>query len=110
MKFIRIDTGSVCSLKSKTVNRAQWFRRPVARLASVACLLVLLAPESPAQTIQFRSGQVRITIPVSSTNSTTITNLVTLSADMASANFNVSGLPGGAAAVLTDTNGNALTT
>lgn len=59
--------------------------------------------------IRFNFTQERITVPVGSINSTTITNAANLSGGATNANFNVSGLPAGAGYVLTDTNGNALT-
>jgi autotransporter-associated beta strand protein len=58
--------------------------------------------------IRFVLTQGRITVPVNSINSTVITNNVNLSGGCTNANFDVSGLPPGATAVLTDTNGNAL--
>src|SRR5262249_25129401 len=62
-----------------------------------------------AQTIRFRSGQVRVTVPVNSTDSTTFTNQVNLTG-VTNANFSFSGLPTGAAALLTDTNGASVVT
>ncbi len=58
--------------------------------------------------IRINLTQERITVPVGSTNSTAITNAVNLSAGATNANFDVSGLPAGASAVLTDTNLNPL--
>ncbi len=76
----------------------------------VLLFLVLAACSANAQSfIRFTMSQVRITVPVNSINSTTITNAVNLSGGATNANFDVSGLPDGAGYVLTDTNGNALT-
>jgi autotransporter-associated beta strand protein len=58
--------------------------------------------------IRINLTQVRVTVPVGSTNSTVITNAVNLSGGATNANFDVSGLPSGAGAVLTDTNLNPL--
>jgi autotransporter-associated beta strand protein len=54
-------------------------------------------------------GQVRVTVPINSGNSTTITNFVNLSG-VTNADLSVSGLPTGATAVITDTNGAVVTT
>lgn len=79
-------------------------------IGSAICVLLLLAlPSAEAQTIRFRAGQVRVTVPLNSTDSTTITNLVNLSG-VTNADLTVSGLPTGAGAVLTDTNGVVVTT
>jgi autotransporter-associated beta strand protein len=58
--------------------------------------------------IRISTAQGRVTVPVNSGNSTTITNFINLLNGGASANFDVAGLPTGATAVLTDTNGNSL--
>ena len=73
-------------------------------------LLLLLAATLPvqAQAIRFRIAQVRVTVPINSTNSTVITNLVNL-AGVTNASFDVSGLPSGASTILTDTNLNLVT-
>jgi len=76
------------------------------------CFLAGLSVE--AQAIRFQFPQVRVTVPVGSSNSTlvagfpTTNNTVLLLNGASNAFFNVSGLPSGATAVLTDTNGNVL--
>jgi len=61
-----------------------------------------------AQGIRYSLSRVRVTVPVNSTDSNVITNLVSLTGGVTNASFDVSGLPAGASATLTDTNGNAL--
>jgi autotransporter-associated beta strand protein len=73
-------------------------------LALMALLLGTVVAQTQAQTVQFRSSPVRVTVPLNSTNSTLITNFVNLSAEVTNAVFDVSGLPAGASAILTDTN------
>src|SRR5215467_7949862 len=74
-------------------------------VAVLVCVLLLLAVcSADAQTIRFRAGQVRVTVPINSGDSTTITNQVNLTG-VTNADLSVSGLPDGASAVLTDTNG-----
>jgi len=84
----------------------------------VACIVGVLlslvtAISSVAQTVRFRAGQVRVTVPLNSTDTTVITNLVTVgdldTNSPTPVNFDVSGLPPGAGATLTDPNSNALT-
>jgi autotransporter-associated beta strand protein len=70
-----------------------------------ALLCLTSITSSFGQTIRFRSGQVRVTVPINSTNSTIITNQVNLTG-VTNASFDVSGLPAGASAFLTDTNSN----
>src|SRR5689334_13207964 len=78
--------------------------------ASVMCVLILLlVSPAQAQAIRFRMGQVRVTVPINSGNSTTITNQVNLTG-VTNADLSVSGLPPGASAVITDTNGAVVTT
>lgn len=77
---------------------------------SLCILAGLSASAQPAFRSQFT--QVRATVPVNSTNLTVLggpTNTVILVNGAASANFSVSGLPAGAAAVLLDGYGNPLT-
>jgi autotransporter-associated beta strand protein len=59
--------------------------------------------------IRFSLSQGRITVPVNSGNSTTVTNFVNLLNGTTNAIFDVAGLPAGATAILTDTNGSVLT-
>lgn len=75
-------------------------------VATLVCFIE--ASSANAQAIQFRAAVVRVTVPLGTTNSTTITNVVNLTGGAANANFDVSGLPAGAGYSLTDTNGNAL--
>ncbi|HEY1661629.1 MAG TPA: autotransporter-associated beta strand repeat-containing protein [Verrucomicrobiae bacterium] len=77
------------------------------------CLLALMAfcATASAQTaaaVRFTFVQDRITVPLNSSNVTSITNTLQLVSAASNANFTVTGLPAGATAVLTDTNGNAL--
>src|SRR6266550_8331831 len=81
-------------------------RGSLRRLALFLFLLAALPVQ--AQAIRFRIAQVRVTVPINSTNSTVITNLVNL-AGVTNASFDVSGLPSGAGAILTDTNLNLVT-
>jgi autotransporter-associated beta strand protein len=79
-------------------------------LVAFVCVQTVLAVSSAdAQAIRFRAGQVRVTVPINSGNSTTITNQVNLTG-VTNADLSVSGLPAGASAVLTDTNGLVVTT
>src|SRR6266850_5315437 len=79
-------------------------------LVALVCMQTLLAVSSAqAQAIRFRAGQVRVTVPINSGNSTTITNQVNLTG-VTNAGLSVSGLPTGATAVLTDTNGVVVST
>src|ERR1051326_5282420 len=82
------------------------FCRLVRSLLCISALLALVSAN--AQTIRFRAGQVRVTVPINSTNSTTITNQVNLSG-VTNADLSISGLPAGAGAALTDTNGTVVT-
>ncbi|HEY1719301.1 MAG TPA: autotransporter-associated beta strand repeat-containing protein [Verrucomicrobiae bacterium] len=91
--------------------------RPDAAVAvkqSVAGVLILFFfllatfSASAQSYIRFTLTQERVTVPIGSTNSTVITNNVDMAGGATNANFDVSGLPAGAGAVLTDTNGNAL--
>ena len=83
-------------------------------LLTMALLFIFMAASSAnaqstqASFIRFVLTQERVTVPVNSVNSIVITNNVNLSGGCTNANFDVSGLPPGATAVLTDTNGNAL--
>ncbi len=61
-----------------------------------------------AAAVRFTFVQDRITVPLNSSNVTSITNTLQLVDAASNANFTVTGLPTGATAVLTDTNGNAL--
>src|ERR1051325_1774103 len=82
---------------------------PRAIIGPIVCVLAMLAVSVHAQAIRFRSGQVRVTVPINSGDSTTITNQVNLGGGT-NADLGVSGLPAGANAVLTDTNGSVVTT
>ncbi|HEY1790693.1 MAG TPA: hypothetical protein VGJ73_21275, partial [Verrucomicrobiae bacterium] len=75
----------------------------------VALLMFLATSQAGAQSaIRFSLAQSRVTVPVNSGTSTTITNYVNLLNGTTNAVFDVAGLPAGAIAVITDTNGNAL--
>ena len=74
-------------------------------------LLMTLGHSALAQSsaaVRFTFLQDRITVPLNSSNVTSITNTLQLVNAASNANFSVTGLPTGATAVLTDTNGNAL--
>jgi autotransporter-associated beta strand protein len=84
--------------------------------ATIFLAMTLLAMSSAsAQGIRFQFQQVRVTVPVNSTTTSVISNspptnnTVVLVNGATNANFDISGLPAGASAVLTDTNGNPLT-
>lgn len=80
------------------------------KVASLCAMLALLAWNSFAQTpaIRFQGSITRVTVPLNSTNSTLITNVIDLVNGTTNAVFSVSGLPAGANAILTDTNLNPL--
>src|SRR5688572_15511879 len=60
-------------------------------------LVLLAAPASWAQTVNFRAAQPRITIPLNDASSTLITNLVTVSDGIVNPiTLDVTGLPAGA--------------
>jgi autotransporter-associated beta strand protein len=83
----------------------------LAAVLGLLTLLCLMGATAFAQTpwVRFELGQVRVTVPLNTTNSVVITNLVNVSTDNVSAvTFDVSNLPPGAGAILTDTNGNPL--
>lgn len=90
--------------------------KAVLACAMIALLFLAAAVSAPAQSaIRFQFAQVRVTVPVNSGNSTLVTgitptnNTVVLVSGCTNANFTVAGLPAGATAVLTDTNGVPLT-
>jgi autotransporter-associated beta strand protein len=72
------------------------------------CFLLTGFSANAQSFIRFNFTQERVTVPIGSINSTVITNAVNLSGGATNANFDVSGLPSGASAVLTDTNLNPL--
>src|ERR1017187_3473083 len=72
------------------------------------CFLLTGFSANAQSFIRFNFTQERVTVPIGSTNSTVITNAVNLSGGATNANFDVSGLPSGASAVLTDPNLNPL--
>jgi len=78
------------------------------RLALIVLSCAIGVSSSVAQAIRFQSPQVRVTVPVNSTTTTTVTNSINL-AGVSNAVFNISGLPAGAGAYLTDTNGAVIT-
>ena len=85
--------------------------RVVARLGvGILALLLFLTSTSLswAQAIRFRVPQYRVTVPLNSTVTTTVTNSINLSG-VTNATFDISGLPSGAGAFLTDTNGAVIT-
>ncbi|MCS7337329.1 MAG: hypothetical protein NZ739_03715, partial [Verrucomicrobiae bacterium] len=62
-----------------------------------------------AQTVQFRASRVRVTVPVGSTETHVITNLVIVTNVTSPVYFEVTGLPPGASCALRDPAGNPLT-
>jgi autotransporter-associated beta strand protein len=72
------------------------------------CFLLTGFSANAQSFIRFNFTLERVTVPIGSNNSTVITNAVNLSGGATNANFDVSGLPSGASAVLTDTNLNPL--
>jgi hypothetical protein len=73
-------------------------------------LLLVTALSASAQTVRFRATRVRITVPLNYSGTDLITNLATISTNVASpVNFAVTGLPAGASYTLTDQNTNVLT-
>ncbi len=84
----------------------------LALLLALGAVPAARAQSATAPAIRFQFTQVRATVPVNSTNTTVLagpTNTVYLLNGVASVNFDVSGLPAGAGATLTDGNGNPLT-
>jgi autotransporter-associated beta strand protein len=84
--------------------------------ATVVFAMSLLAISSAhAQGIRSQFAQIRATVSVNSTNVSILgnnpvgNNTVLLVGGVTNANFDISGLPAGASATLTDTNGNTLT-
>src|SRR5579864_8945964 len=75
--------------------------------AAIMLLAVLIVPSANAQQsfIRFTLGQNRITVGLSTTNTTTITNFVNLGNGCTNASFDVAGLPAGTSYIFTDTNG-----
>src|SRR5215469_4751274 len=95
--------------------RALIVRFPINRLTTAITGLSILiglflgiSRASAQADIRFTTTQARITVPVNSGNSTTITNFINLQNGATNAIFDVAGLPAGATAVLTDTNFNPL--
>lgn len=80
--------------------------------AALAALLMLSgASRASAQAIRITTAIVRVTVPVGTTNSASITNFINLTAGATNANFDVtlSALPATVSATLTDTNGVTIT-
>jgi autotransporter-associated beta strand protein len=86
----------------------------------LGCLILTVAvglltvSSARAQDIRFAFQQERVTVPVNTTTSMLISNVPNsnnsiLLNGVTNANFDISGLPAGASAILTDTNGNPLT-
>lgn len=68
-----------------------------------------MAGSAIGQTVYFRTQRTRVTVPLNSTNSTVITNLVHVTGlGGVPVDFSVTGLPDGAGVTLTDTNGTPL--
>ena len=98
-----LETHGLAAASTTQPNQTNNF---IARRWSIAALtlaLVVLAGSSWAQAIRFRVPQYRVTVPLNSTVTTVVTNSVNLSG-VTNATFDISGLPAGAGAYLTDTN------
>jgi len=80
-----------------------------ANLLIAIIAVILAAPSAQAQaSYRFQGTQVRVTVPVSSTNSTSFTNQISFVNGATNADLAVTGLPIGAAAVLTDAASNVV--
>src|SRR5580692_2301644 len=91
--------------QTEQMSRPVAFRRPINRFTTIMArslmvfglFLFLGTSYAGAQAaIRLSTAQGRVTVPVNSGNSTTITNFVNLINGGASANFDVAGLPAGA--------------
>ena len=79
---------------------------PIGRLALLFVLLVgLLAASAQAQTARFRSSVVRVTAPLNFNGNLAFTNLCTVSGLVNPVDLTISGLPSGATATISGTNG-----
>ena len=104
-----LPTNGVCSASSSAPNSVISSCNALLVSAIVLLSLCLFAPSAGAQTVQFRSTPVRITVPLNSTDATIISNFVNLSDSVVDpVNLDVTGLPAGTGYTLTDTNGNPL--
>ena len=108
--FITNQGNSVASLAAAS-RVATTMKKTVLFLATVLSICCFADFSASAQAFRSQFTRIRATVPVGSTNSTVLagpTNTVILVSGATNANFDVSGLPAGAEAVLTDGNGNAL--
>src|SRR5215469_9402664 len=108
MKTRQIIETINSSLNKTPVTAAK--RKSAGYLFLSIFLLMILGHSALAQSaaaVRFTFVQDRITVPLNSSNVTSITNVLQLVNAASNANFTVTGLPAGATAVLTDTNGNA---
>ena len=81
----------------------------LAKLLIAIIAVILSAPSAHAQAAyRFQGTQVRVTVPVSSTNSTSFTNQISFVNGATNADLTVTGLPVGAEAVLTDAASNVV--
>src|SRR5689334_14009516 len=99
-RTLTASPANCSAVRLDNLNTSVAGRRSVGMIALV---LLLFATSSWAQTIRFRAPQYRVTVPINSTNTTVVTNGVNL-LGVTNATFNISGLPTGAGAYLTDTN------
>jgi autotransporter-associated beta strand protein len=106
------NKGNLTSPGNGLMDRLTTAIRSAARLGGygmIALLLLLTAALSAsAQSVNFQAGQVRATVPILSTNTSVITNYVTITNTAGPnpvVNFSVSGLPAGVGYALTETNG-----
>lgn len=94
MSKIRIKPRTLAFGNDERKNLFQ--KVPLAALALVT--LTLLVPTAHGQSVRFRSGQTRVTVPLNYSGSNPVTNAVTLSGTVNPENFTVTGLPAGATA------------
>lgn len=82
---------------AKDVRLPAWTRK-VGRLTPLACGLALLTMGAVAQgqTVQFRAAQLRVTVPVQTVQSVTLSNYAVLTDVASPVNLDVTGLPDGA--------------
>ncbi len=83
--------------------RLNIFRTTILLVLAVAALG--LAPQGQAQTVRFRSAVVRVTAPLSFNGNLAFTNLCNVSGLVNPVDFTITGLPSGATATISGTNG-----
>src|SRR5580704_15893868 len=111
--FVPLQPTTAKNMKPPTTTnpgkKPQSVAATIAFWAVIVALCALLDFKASAQAFRSQFTQIEATVPVNSTNMTVLggpTNTVVLVNGAASANFSVSGLPAGAAAVFQDAYGN----